>query len=46
MDFILAERDTIAAAISWFFWLLSENPMAETKILDGLGEQPSSSFDG
>ncbi|KAL1208059.1 Alkane hydroxylase MAH1 [Cardamine amara subsp. amara] len=29
---ILAERDTTASALTWFFWLLSENPKVVTKI--------------
>ena len=33
LNFILAGRDTSSAAMSWFFWLVMENPMVEEKIL-------------
>ncbi|CAA7055518.1 unnamed protein product [Microthlaspi erraticum] len=33
LSFILAGRDTTASALTWFFWLLSENPKVVTKIL-------------
>ncbi|KAK1416366.1 hypothetical protein QVD17_32157 [Tagetes erecta] len=33
VNFILAGRDTSSVALSWFFWLLDQNPMAEAKIL-------------
>ncbi|EOA14407.1 hypothetical protein CARUB_v10027607mg, partial [Capsella rubella] len=29
---LLAGRDTTASALTWFFWLLSENPIVMTKI--------------
>ncbi|EOA16471.1 hypothetical protein CARUB_v10004625mg [Capsella rubella] len=32
LAFNLAGRDTMASALSWFFWLLSENPQVVTKI--------------
>ncbi|KAF3534391.1 hypothetical protein DY000_02036198 [Brassica cretica] len=32
LAFNLAGRDTTASALSWFFWLLSENPRVVTKI--------------
>ncbi|KAG2244522.1 hypothetical protein Bca52824_093609 [Brassica carinata] len=32
LAFILAGRDTIAFVLSWFFWLLSENPHVVAKI--------------
>nr|QWK52344.1 cytochrome P450 96A2-3 [Isatis tinctoria] len=32
LAFILAGRDTTASALTWFFWLLSENPHVVTKI--------------
>ncbi|CAH8344894.1 unnamed protein product [Eruca vesicaria subsp. sativa] len=32
LAFNLAGRDTMASALSWFFWLLSENPRVITKI--------------
>ncbi|EOA15326.1 hypothetical protein CARUB_v100285721mg, partial [Capsella rubella] len=30
---LLAGRDTTASALTWFFWLLSENPIVAAKIL-------------
>ncbi|KAF3794222.1 Cytochrome P450 704C1 [Nymphaea thermarum] len=35
-NFLLAARDTSAAALTWFFWLLSRHPHAEAKILKEL----------
>ncbi|EOA20417.1 hypothetical protein CARUB_v10000726mg [Capsella rubella] len=32
IGFLLAGRDTTASALTWFFWLLSENPRVVTKI--------------
>ncbi|XP_010437945.1 PREDICTED: alkane hydroxylase MAH1-like [Camelina sativa] len=32
LTFIIAGRDTTASALSWFFWLLSENPKVVAKI--------------
>ncbi|CAH8334339.1 unnamed protein product [Eruca vesicaria subsp. sativa] len=32
LAFILAGRDTTASALTWFFWLLSENPQVLTTI--------------
>lgn len=32
LAYIIAGRDTIASAFTWFFWLLSENPKVVTKI--------------
>lgn len=32
LAFNLAGRDTTSSALSWFFWLLSENPQVVTKI--------------
>ncbi|CAH8391508.1 unnamed protein product [Eruca vesicaria subsp. sativa] len=32
LSFILAGRDATASALTWFFWLLSENPQVVTKI--------------
>ncbi|XP_057456674.1 cytochrome P450 86B1 [Lotus japonicus] len=34
VNFILAGRDTSSVALSWFFWLLDENPDVEEKILE------------
>lgn len=33
LNFILAGRDTSSAALSWFFWLVIQNPTVEEKIL-------------
>ncbi|PIN22009.1 Cytochrome P450 CYP4/CYP19/CYP26 subfamily [Handroanthus impetiginosus] len=34
VNFILAGRDTSSVALSWFFWLLNENPEVEERILE------------
>ncbi|WOG90793.1 hypothetical protein DCAR_0310038 [Daucus carota subsp. sativus] len=31
---LLGGRDTTSIALSWFFWLLSKNPLVESKILE------------
>uniref|UniRef100_A0A2P2IVW4 Cytochrome P450 family protein n=1 Tax=Rhizophora mucronata TaxID=61149 RepID=A0A2P2IVW4_RHIMU len=33
LNFILAGRDTSSVALSWFFWLICQNPSVEEKIL-------------
>lgn len=33
LNFILAGRDTSSVALSWFFWLVSQNPTVEDKII-------------
>ncbi|KAL8495219.1 hypothetical protein ACS0TY_019395 [Phlomoides rotata] len=33
LNFILAGRDTSSAALSWFFWLIIQNPRVENEIL-------------
>lgn len=33
VNFILAGRDTSSVALSWFFWLLDQNPAVEERIL-------------
>lgn len=33
LNFILAGRDTSSVALSWFFWLIIQNPRVEEKIL-------------
>lgn len=33
LNFILAGRDTSSVALSWFFWLVMQNPSVEEKIL-------------
>ncbi|KAL6986270.1 hypothetical protein U1Q18_019638 [Sarracenia purpurea var. burkii] len=37
LNFILAGRDTSSVALSWFFWLVIQNPRVEEKILMELG---------
>lgn len=32
LSYIVAGRDTVTAALTWFFWLLSENPNVAAKI--------------
>ncbi|KAL3622137.1 hypothetical protein CASFOL_033548 [Castilleja foliolosa] len=34
LNFILAGRDTSSVALSWFFWLVMQNPRVENKIVD------------
>ncbi|KAF9614137.1 hypothetical protein IFM89_015456 [Coptis chinensis] len=34
LNFILAGRDTSSVALSWFFWLITQNPRVENKILE------------
>ncbi|KAK7310252.1 hypothetical protein RJT34_07651 [Clitoria ternatea] len=34
VNFILAGRDTSSVALSWFFWLLDQNPNVEERILE------------
>lgn len=34
LNFILAGRDTSSVALSWFFWLVGQNPAIEEKIVD------------
>ncbi|CAL1375304.1 unnamed protein product [Linum trigynum] len=53
LNFILAGRDTSSNALSWFFWLVIQNPRVEEKILleictilvETRGELSSSWFD-
>ena len=33
LNFVLAGRDTSSVALSWFFWLITQNPTVEDKIL-------------
>ncbi|CAI0434331.1 unnamed protein product [Linum tenue] len=39
ISFILAGRDTTSAALTWFFWLISEHPEVEGKICQEIGEK-------
>ncbi|KAA8543759.1 hypothetical protein F0562_022064 [Nyssa sinensis] len=34
LNFVLAGRDTSSVALSWFFWLVMNNPQVEEKIID------------
>ncbi|KAK9130051.1 hypothetical protein Sjap_010538 [Stephania japonica] len=36
MNYMVAGRDTVSSALTWFFWLLSTNPTAEAKIVEEL----------
>ncbi|KAK1264526.1 Cytochrome P450 86B1 [Acorus gramineus] len=36
LNFMIAGRDTTAAGLAWFFWLVSKNPHVETKIYEEL----------
>nr|BCB92254.1 cytochrome P450 94A90 [Eriobotrya japonica] len=42
ISFTLAGRDTTSAALTWFFWLLSQNPRVENEILREINEAASS----
>ncbi|KAJ4777526.1 hypothetical protein LUZ62_035656 [Rhynchospora pubera] len=42
VNLMLAGRDTAGAGLSWFFWLLTQNPHVEEKILDELKSVPKS----
>ncbi|KAL0691977.1 hypothetical protein Bca4012_059157 [Brassica carinata] len=42
ISFIMAGRDTTSAAMTWLFWLVSENPNVEKKILEEVRNQGSS----
>lgn len=42
ISFIHAGRDTTSAALTWYFWLISQNPLVEGKILEevmGISEE-------
>uniref|UniRef100_A0A2P2IZ73 Cytochrome P450 n=1 Tax=Rhizophora mucronata TaxID=61149 RepID=A0A2P2IZ73_RHIMU len=39
INFILAGRDTTSAALTWFFWLLSQNPLGEKEIVKEIREK-------
>ncbi|KAF3533570.1 hypothetical protein DY000_02042466 [Brassica cretica] len=38
VGFIVAGRDTMASALTWFFWLLSENPQVTTIIREEINK--------
>ncbi|KAH6758421.1 hypothetical protein C2S51_018656 [Perilla frutescens var. frutescens] len=42
ISFILAGRDTTSAALTWFFWLLSDHPEVEKEILREINERSES----
>lgn len=46
LNFFIAGRDTTSSALSWFFYLLSKNPQAETKIRQELNLVLASNFLG
>ncbi|XP_038718459.1 cytochrome P450 94A2-like [Tripterygium wilfordii] len=39
ISFIMAGRDTTSAALTWFFWLVSQNPKTEHEILKEITEK-------
>ena len=39
ISFILAGRDTTSAALTWFFWLLSQHPHVEYEVLKEIKEK-------
>ncbi|KAL9672122.1 hypothetical protein QQ045_028370 [Rhodiola kirilowii] len=39
ISFILAGRDTTSAALSWFFWLVFNNPRTETEIVNEISQR-------
>ncbi|WOG90792.1 hypothetical protein DCAR_0310037 [Daucus carota subsp. sativus] len=38
LSLILGGRDSSSAGLAWFFWLLSKNPLAESKILEEINK--------
>ncbi|KAK9108566.1 hypothetical protein Syun_024577 [Stephania yunnanensis] len=36
VNYMFAGRDTVSSPLTWFFWLLSKNPSAETKLIEEL----------
>ncbi|KAL3592798.1 hypothetical protein D5086_011438 [Populus alba] len=42
ISFILAGRDTTSAALTWYFWLLSQNPEVEKEILREIKDKSES----
>ncbi|KAJ3682399.1 hypothetical protein LUZ60_014972 [Juncus effusus] len=40
VNLMLAGRDTTGSGLSWFFWLLTQNPDVERKVLDELKSIP------
>ncbi|CAH8360948.1 unnamed protein product [Eruca vesicaria subsp. sativa] len=46
LTYIVAGRDTISSALTWFFWLLSENPNVEAKIRQEINKNLTKSKTG
>ncbi|CAH8360939.1 unnamed protein product [Eruca vesicaria subsp. sativa] len=46
LSYIVAGRDTIASALTWFFWLLSQNPNVVAKIRQEINKNLSKSKTG
>ncbi|KAM1376708.1 hypothetical protein PS1_038695 [Malus domestica] len=46
ISFTLAGRDTTLAALTWFFWLLYQNPCVEQEILKVIKDWNFSAFNG
>ncbi|PIA47896.1 hypothetical protein AQUCO_01400474v1 [Aquilegia coerulea] len=36
LNFLVAGRSTLSAALTWFFWLVSNNPIVEAKLIEEL----------
>ncbi|KAF3772507.1 Cytochrome P450 94B3 [Nymphaea thermarum] len=45
INFLLAGRDTISAALTWFFWLLTHHPHVQKTITDEISRLQILSFD-
>ncbi|KAL3717390.1 hypothetical protein ACJRO7_008902 [Eucalyptus globulus] len=46
ISFILADRDTTSAALTWYFWLLHKNPELEAKIWGEIMEKSDAHLTG
>ncbi|KAK9059874.1 hypothetical protein SSX86_020578 [Deinandra increscens subsp. villosa] len=46
LNFIVAGRDTTSSTLSWFFYLLAKNPIAEDKIREELERHIEKKIDG
>ncbi|KAF5194769.1 alkane hydroxylase MAH1-like [Thalictrum thalictroides] len=42
INFLVAGRSTLSAALTWFFWLVSNNPIVEAKLIEELKKAISS----
>ena len=38
ISFLIAGRDTTSAALTWYFWLLSQNPVVQSKVVKEIKE--------